>query len=138
LAWTSDEGRNSYSTPSLDFNRQIPTLRCHTILPEADFDANYDYIGGVSPSLPKLMRGACSVPSRSFFAARVKICIPGLSSLLSPRTEGTIGAFARTTLFFSPSLFFMLRTRPLTSVTACSMLTTLALVMVLCARRSHE
>jgi hypothetical protein len=42
-----------------------------------------DYIGGVSPSLPKFTRGACSVPSGCFFAAAMKILAPGLSSLLS-------------------------------------------------------
>src|SRR5262249_61515322 len=102
LAWTSDEGRNSYSTPSLDFDRQIPTLRCHTILPETDFDANYDYIGGVSPSLPKLMRGACSVPSGNFFAAGGKNCIPRLRPLLFLGVYVKIGAFARATIFFFP------------------------------------
>ena len=44
---------------------------------------DFDYIGGVSPSLPKFTRGACSVPSGSFFAAEMKIFAPGLSSLLS-------------------------------------------------------
>src|ERR1700687_4859351 len=55
--------------------------------PGADlFVARSAYIGGVSPSLPKFTRGACSVPSGSFFAAAMKILAPGLSSLLSPIT----------------------------------------------------
>ena len=45
-----------------------------------------DYIGGVSPSLPKFTRGACNVPSGFAVAAAMKILTPGLSSLLSPGT----------------------------------------------------
>jgi hypothetical protein len=42
------------------------------------------HIGGVNPSLPYVIRGVCRVPSDCFFAAAMKILVPGLRSLLSP------------------------------------------------------
>src|SRR5437868_10260663 len=45
-----------------------------------------------------------------------------------------MGASGGTTIFFSPSLYFTVSVRPSTPATVCS---TLALVIVLCGRRSH-
>jgi hypothetical protein len=42
------------------------------------------HIGGVNPSLPYVIRGVCRVPSDCFFAAAMKILVPGLRSLFSP------------------------------------------------------
>src|SRR6266496_2230507 len=48
------------------------------------FDCIDNHIGGVNPSLPYVIRGVCRVPSDCFFAAAMKILVPGLRSLLSP------------------------------------------------------